>query len=281
MVVEYLMPVLASMLFYCGVNIALQYVVVPPPKLTDSQKKNYIGEHISLIHSIFASILALSVYISENGINYDTPTNASQIIVLGHSMGYFTYDAIYAELFGLHDWAMRFHHIFVIFGGFPAYLASNGGSLGVTCLVITELSNPTMQLRLILKDQGNTDSLLYKISQFSFAAIFLFNRGVIGTFLDYNSWQYNVNIMLAISVSMLYGVSCFWNYIIILMILKELKGKGTTLKERLISKSVHILKKSQTVIVALIFIWAVFMPHILKHFGFTAYHLKYGNFTII
>ncbi|CAG9331818.1 unnamed protein product [Blepharisma stoltei] len=281
MLLDYLVPVLVSMLFYCGVNIVLHYVVIPPAKLSEREKKDYFGEHISLIHSVFAATLAFTVYYKEGGINYDTPITMAHIFVIGHSMGYFTYDAIYAELFGLHDWAMRFHHIFVILGGFPVYFSSNGGSLGITCCFLTEISNPAMQLRLILKSQGKTDTLLFKVSQFLFASIFLFNRGVFGTFINYNSWQYDLNFMISISISMLYGLSCFWNYVIILMLLKELKGKGVTLKEKFIIKFIHFLKKYQKAIIAAIFIWATFMPHVFKYMGCTKHHIKIRNFTII
>lgn len=38
----------------------------------------------------------------------------------------------YAEIFKLHDWAMRTHHISVLIGGFIMYMAENGGSASMS-----------------------------------------------------------------------------------------------------------------------------------------------------
>lgn len=169
---DYLTPVIISIIFYAFVNVFIQNIISPPAKSSDKEKRDHIGQHISLIHSCISVTWALIVYVNDNGIDYTSPTTNAHVLVLGHSMGYFTYDIIYAEIFGLHDTAMRFHHLFVMLGGFPLYFSSNGGNLGATCLIMTELSNPPMQIRMIMKSKGITDTSFFKLMELIFAFIF-------------------------------------------------------------------------------------------------------------
>jgi hypothetical protein len=41
--------------------------------------------------------------------------------LVGHSLGYFIYDTIYAEYYGVHDMAMRLHHAGAIVGTTAVY----------------------------------------------------------------------------------------------------------------------------------------------------------------
>ena len=165
-----------SILFYTCINIALSMRISVPPHLNFKESRDYIGKHISFIHSFIACIMSLCVYVQDFGIDYESDFSYKYILVLGHSMGYFTYDMIYAEVFGVHDLAMRFHHICVLIGGYTLYCQDKGGAIGVLCIGLTELSNPSMQIRLILKSRKEQDRTLYKIAETTFAVSFSFNR---------------------------------------------------------------------------------------------------------
>jgi hypothetical protein len=165
-----------SFLFYSFLNIFISTRISIPPNLNFMRSRDFIGQHISFIHSFLACLMSMVVYIRDQGIDYESDFSYKYILVLGHSMGYFTYDMIYAEIFGVHDLAMRFHHICVLIGGYTLYCQDKGGAIGVLCVGLTELSNPCMQIRLILKSRNEQDSTLYKIAELIFAVSFCFNR---------------------------------------------------------------------------------------------------------
>ena len=126
--------------FSCGyavLAILNNRLNTPPSSLSPRKKRDFLGQHISFLHSINSIFLCLYVYISEGGLNYNAPTNDSHIIVISvtnkqHSIGYFFYDTIYAEIFQLHDWAMRIHHICVLAGGTIMLMADIGGSISTS-----------------------------------------------------------------------------------------------------------------------------------------------------
>lgn len=128
-----LSPLLTFSCFYTVLGLVNILFNSPPKGLTRKKHWDYLGQHISLVHSVLSIIISLYVYILEGGIHYLEPTNPWHIMVIGvrfnqHTLGYFFYDMVYAEIFSLHDWAMRTHHICVLFGGTIMYIAESGGS---------------------------------------------------------------------------------------------------------------------------------------------------------
>jgi hypothetical protein len=126
-----------SFSIYTSIGYTMQRLVTPPSHLDRKTAMDYIGQHVSLVHCVLAIIFAITVYFIEGGIHYEADTNIYHLLVLGvlfiqHSLGYFYYDMIYAEIFGLHDNAMRFHHICTMGGGTALYLSSAGGSTAVS-----------------------------------------------------------------------------------------------------------------------------------------------------
>jgi hypothetical protein len=108
----------------------------PPAELSDKKKWDYMGQHISLIHATSAVLMGFFVYCLEGGVHYSESTNFYHVLVLSvrttqHSLGYFFYDMIFAEIFRLHDWAMRIHHCCVLVGGTILYMAGSGGSIAI------------------------------------------------------------------------------------------------------------------------------------------------------
>ena len=169
-------PMAAGTIFYSLLNIVIYSKLSIPQHLSMKDKRDFIGHHISLVHSVEAIILCIISYVYSNGIDYFGETDYLQVITLGFSLGYFTYDFIYAEIYGVHDWPMRIHHICVILGGLSLLLQSNGGAIGPVCLFLTELSNPFLQTRLILRKHKMEESKSYKINELIFSIVFILNR---------------------------------------------------------------------------------------------------------
>ena len=102
-----------------------------PEGLDKRRELKYFGHTISFIHSTIALIFGLMVYISEGGLDYESPPNEYHKWLLGHSMGYMTYDFLISEYMGLHQFDLRMHHMFTCIGGYTLYLARSGGSIAI------------------------------------------------------------------------------------------------------------------------------------------------------
>ena len=174
--VDHFIVVFVSCLFYSCCNALCSIKVKVPESLKGKEARDYIGQHISLIHSAIASVLSIIIYIKDNGVQYEDQFEYRHVLLLGHSLGYMVYDSIYAELYGVHDLAMRFHHFCTVLGGSTLFIQDKGGSIACLCILITETSNPCMMMRHILKSQQKDHTLLFKTFELVFAGIFIFNR---------------------------------------------------------------------------------------------------------
>lgn len=170
------LPMIAGAVAYSLLNLIIRSRLKIPTHLERKEQFDYLGQHISLIHSVQAIIMCVFSYTYTQGIDYYGDTDYLQVLTLAFSLGYFAYDGIYAEIYGVHDWPMRIHHIFVLTGGFALLLQSKGGAIGPVCLFLTELSNPFLQARMIMKGRKIESSKIYQANELVFAFVFIFNR---------------------------------------------------------------------------------------------------------
>lgn len=121
--------------FYCIAALAVRKIVEAPPKdISVRELHDYYGQHISLTHSTIAVCSAICIIVYEGGMNYHLPTLPRHTVVLAvspnqNSLGYFCFDMLYAEVFSLHNTAMRLHHLCVLFGGFLLFFSPYGGPI--------------------------------------------------------------------------------------------------------------------------------------------------------
>lgn len=72
-----------SFCVYTAIGLLMQRIVTPPSHLDRKTAKDYIGQHVSLIHGIFAIFSSITVYFIEGGIHYEAETNLYHLLVLG------------------------------------------------------------------------------------------------------------------------------------------------------------------------------------------------------
>merc|ERR1712086_1021401 len=104
--------------------------------------------------------------------------------------------------------AMLFHHIAcAIVTGTPLYLGNSGAEV-VWYLVLAEMSSPFLQCSKLLSVKGTeTEGKLL----IPFAVLFLFNRGVIGTWLSYNSLtSLKTDVIIKAMIVVVMGLSYYW-----------------------------------------------------------------------
>ncbi|OMJ88185.1 hypothetical protein SteCoe_9918 [Stentor coeruleus] len=276
------LPMIAGTIFYSLLNLGIRSRLKIPPSLEKKDKFDFIGQHISLIHSVEAIVMCIFSYTYSKGIDYYGETDYIQVVTLAFSLGYFTYDVIYAEIYGVHDWPMRIHHIFVLAGGICLLLQTRGGAIGPICLFLTELSNPFMQVRLILKGRRMENTRFYKLNEMIFGLVFITNRGGFGTLVNYNVHQYALPWLLKCMVSGVYGVSLYWIFLILNMLGKELKNKKSpSWVEQYFLSFMNSVKANQVLLVCGIITWSLFLPITLCSLGFGPLHIIYKGFQLV
>ena len=264
--------IVSFVMFYAVLSVLNLIVNVPPPKLISRKRWDYLGQHISMFHAITAVIICLYVYRIEGGIHYNAPTNSYHIIIISviitqHTLGYFFYDMVYAELFKLHDWAMRTHHLCVLIGGTIMYMSEIGGSIAVSnyyavSILITEGSNPFMMLRKILKARDLENTRLYSVNEKIFAASFIFFRSVLFTWVVDNAWVASIPFIVTFSMSLTYAVGYFWIYVIVSIAIKPYQDSSDPIVLA-ITTSLGFIKKNQVYFIIGVLCWSIVLPMFL------------------
>ena len=109
-----------------------------------------------------------------------TPMQAKLAAV---SFCYFVYDVVFMTLLGIIDRATVMHHGIVI-GGYYAMLVSgrSGGEI-IAMLFATEISNPFMHGRTILRLNGLRHTKLYESLEYAYLGLYAYGRLYLGTII--------------------------------------------------------------------------------------------------
>ncbi|OMJ78559.1 hypothetical protein SteCoe_21581 [Stentor coeruleus] len=255
-------PILVSFASYSFVALLFSKFIYPPNELKRKEQKDYLGQHLSIIHAYMAIMICSAVYIYEGGIDYNAPTNMMHVVAIGNSLGYFIFDSIYAEYYKLHDGAMRFHHVFALIALFTMYFSSIGGSASVVGLWLTEISNPCVLKRHILRAKGEEESFTYNLYENLFIFLFIAGRILCGTWYLYKVWKSEINWMYKLMSSSVYSVTWFWIFVIITKALKKYSGAEDPSMKRLLS-IVRYLRQNKAVLLAFILFVSFVVPTLL------------------
>lgn len=143
--------------------------------------------------------------------------------IIGHTLGYFLYDMVFAEWFGVHDLAMRLHHIGSLVGGWIFYQGSVGASITVICIIVEEISNPFILSRDILRLKGADSGFCYKLIEWCFVVTFVFFR-LFGAHLALiNTWITGVNWAIRFFMALVHCLGVHWVYIVLRLVSKRLR----------------------------------------------------------
>lgn len=76
-------PILVSFASYSFVALLFSRFIYPPNELKRKEQKDYLGQHLSIIHAYMAIMICSAVYIYEGGIDYNAPTNMMHVVAIG------------------------------------------------------------------------------------------------------------------------------------------------------------------------------------------------------
>lgn len=232
-------PLVLSTAFYSTTCFLLTKVISIPAHLAGKDRRDFIGQHVSLVHCCVAIVFASWTLYLEGGVNYDIPMNQHHMNVLlvhftQHTLGYVVYDTVYAEVFGVHEMTMRLHHIIGFVGGYLWVISDHGGSVGccnchTDCVFMAEISNPAMEARLILKERKMENTKIFVVVELTFAVTFLIARIFGGFLVAINSWASSIETIVCVAISFVVGLGWHWCLVILGMMAKKAKG---ALKQR-------------------------------------------------
>jgi hypothetical protein len=277
-------PVIASFIFYSICNLVCYKAIKGPRYVPEKEYRDYFGLHVSIVHSVLAVIATFATYIYEGGIHYNEPTNLLHIWVVGHSVGYFIYDMIYGEYYQINDMAMRVHHIGALITTGLMTFAPIGGSACAFGIFFTEISNPCILKRNILRIKKLMHTSAYNFYETAFGIVFIIARVVVATWYLYNLWSSVGWLAIKLGSSAVYGVSLFWVFIILLKIVKRLNATDTRLDYvfATILDGMIWLKKNQAVLIGLFVLWAVGLPYLVCYvMERPIIYLAVNNFNIL
>ena len=105
--------------------------------------------------------------------------------VMIFSFSYFTYDLIAMHFEGLLDTAMTIHHPLCMFGLFLPLYENVSGNFCLMAIFISEISNPPMTMRHMLRLTGRRYTKGYEVAEVSFICLYFYGRFIAGTPIVY------------------------------------------------------------------------------------------------
>ena len=103
-------------------------------------------------------------------------------------LGYFIYDTIAMSMLGLLDGAILGHHMICIVGFYTTLATQISGGEIMACAFVSEISNPFMHGRQMLRDTGLRHTKAYEILESLYIFLYIYYRMIIGIFIIYGTW---------------------------------------------------------------------------------------------
>jgi hypothetical protein len=100
-------------------------------------------------------------------------------------MSYFIYDFFAMYFDGLLDIAMIIHHPLCILGLFIPLYENISGNFCMLAIFISEISNPPMTLRHLLRLTGRRYTKSYEVSEICFISLYFYGRLICATPIVY------------------------------------------------------------------------------------------------
>ncbi|XWS21023.1 hypothetical protein CRYUN_Cryun30bG0019400 [Craigia yunnanensis] len=217
-------------------------------KIFSKRSFEFCNRIVSTIHAILAVILASLTVEDWSCPVCSSASNSSpkQMQTLAVTVAYLIYDLIcclFDERFSLDN---TVHHLVSIVGLGAGLVYQKCGSEQVTALFITEISNPFLHARELLKELGYRDTDLNLAADITFAVIFSIARMVGGPYLTFVTLTANNPILIKAMALGLQLVSAFWFY----KIVKMVKYKLSKRRKKVISSPLHRKNWTEPVLLA-------------------------------
>ena len=115
----------------------------------------------------------------------------------------------------------------------------------------------------------------------TFAALFIFGRVFVGTWYVLNVWGSELSVFFKLTSSAIYSVSLFWVFVIMMKVMKKLKGTKYRMMDYIFG-GMDWLRKHKVFLIFGILVAAVGMPVFLSQIlDLKFVNLKINGFSVI
>ena len=199
-----------------------------PIKITKLEILDTQNRMVSFIHGL--AIFLLSAY---DRFYVDLPFGSSntelQNFTLTMSLGYFMYDTLAMGYYGLLDSPMLFHHGIVCLGMYlPLCFNASASEILAGCY-ISEVSNPVMHFRLIIRTIGLRHTKAYETAEYTYILLYIYFRLFRGLFIVYYTVACPVNHFVVKMISV--GVA-IQSYFYVFRMVQILTNRFKEMQER-------------------------------------------------
>jgi hypothetical protein len=150
---------------------------------------------VSFLHGVGSLVLSGYHYMMIRTTCGELNTSYQRNVMI-FSVSYFTYDLLAMFFEGLLDKAMVIHHPLCMFGfGLPLY-ENISGNYAMMALFSSEISNPPMQVRHMMRLTGRRYTKAYEFAEICFILLYFFGRIVIAVPIAYSNLVCPINHLI-------------------------------------------------------------------------------------
>lgn len=199
-----------------------------PIEVTKKEVLDIQNRMVSFVHGLTLIVLSFIDITFENR-PYGSANSDLQKFTLTISLGYFMYDTLAMTYYKLLDTPMMFHHGIVCLGVYLSLCFDASGSEILAGMFISEVSNPVMHMRLILRSFGLRHTKLYEFCEFAYIFLYVYYRLFKGIFIVYNTVSISVGHPVVKSIAV--GVA-IQSYFYVYRMGSIVKNRLNEMKER-------------------------------------------------
>lgn len=156
-----------SFLIWNTMNLIVMNLNLPDKHMKREDMLDMRNRLTSLVHGTTSLFMAgYSTYFIRS--QCGEHNNKFEEFLLIFSAGYFAYDLLVMAYFRILDMTMTIHHSICITGMTIALITGNSGDVLIACLMHTEISNPAMHIRMVLKHLGKRYTKAYETSEVTY-----------------------------------------------------------------------------------------------------------------
>lgn len=142
------------------------------------KRKDYLdlrNRQVSIFHGLLGIFAGAYAYATKTH-DCSAPSDNFEYSVITCSAGYFIYDFWCMVYFNLLDFDMALHHAMSISIWIGVLAVDRGGHIFVLSYGVSEIPNPAMHLRIVIKNMGLRYTRLYEVVEIFYFITFLFGR---------------------------------------------------------------------------------------------------------
>lgn len=172
-------------------------LIVMNLKLNDGHLKradwlDFRNRIVSIIHGVLVLVLSTyNTFFVHSGCGEASTRLENVIMIIAN--GYFAYDFAAMAYLGILDMSMTIHHSICLAGLSACLYLGSSGDVLVSSIFLSEISNPSMHTRNMLRLVGYRYTKAYEAAEVSYMILYIFGRLFSGLPLLYRTWICDAN----------------------------------------------------------------------------------------